>query len=172
MNTTIELQRSLSPQGRWGLWFPVVLATIGVGVLLAGLLSGSIGIFGDTGKVMFADIVSESGREATRLIIFSLLLLVAMRINSWRLQISLGEMKLAALRCLAIVALVEALRVAQVPHGMMRIVFIGASQYIIFTLGVLMLFSFTIREAVLFATACSVGVISLWLGSHLGTWIA
>ena len=107
-----------------------------------------------------------------RLVLCSVLLLLALRIQSWRLHRPLGDLTLALIRCLAVIALVEAVRVAQVQHGPMRIALIGALQYIVFTLCVMMLFASTIRETVLFTLGCTIGVVVLWLGSHLGTWIA
>lgn len=172
LNTPETNQSTDTPTGRWGLWVPTVLATIGAGVLLSGLFARSTGLFGDAMLIEFSDMFAESGKIAVRLVIFSLLLLGAFRINSWRLQQSLGDLKLAALRCLAVVVLVEAVRVTPMQPGLIRVVFIGAAQYMVFTIGVFTLFVFTIKEAVLFGVGCTIGVVVLWLGSQLGTWIA
>ena len=88
------------------------------------------------------------------------------------LQRPLGGILLSALRCLAIIALVEAVRVAQIPHSIMRIILIIAAQYIICSVGVLAMFAMTIREAVLFVSWCTAGAALLWVGAHIGIWIS
>ena len=162
----------VSPNGRGGPWLPVVLAAIGVGVLLSGIFSGATGLYGEIGEVTFADGFKESLREFVRLFLFSVLLLGALRINCWRVRRHLGNVMLAALRCLAVVALIEAVRVAQIPHGPVRVLLIIASQYLVCFIAVLGLFSMSIREAILFVTSCAVVVAVLWLGAQVGTWIA
>ena len=169
--STTALSKPVSPEGRGGLWFPVVLATIGIGVLLSGIFAGSIGLYGDVGNITFSVGLTESGRELVRLVLFSVLLLAALRINCWRVRRPMGNVLLAALRCLAIVSLVEAVRVAQLPHGPVRVLLIITAQYVVCLIIVLGLFVMTIREAFLFVTSCVVGVAALWLGSQIGTWI-
>ena len=162
----------VSPDGRGGPWLPVVLAAIGVGVLLSGIFSGATGLYGEIGELTFWDGLIESSRELVRLFVFSVLLLGALRINCWRVHRHLGNVMLAALRCLAVVALIEAVRVAQIPHGPVRVLLIIAAQYVVCFVVVLGLFSMTIRETILFVTSCTVGVAVLWLGAQVGTWIA
>ena len=168
-NSTTLLE--VSPETRGGPWLPVVLAAIGVGVVLSGIFSGATGLYGDVGTITWSDGFKETGREIARLILFSILLLVALRINCWKIQRPLGGVFLAALRCLAIVALVEAVRVAQIPHGVLRIVLIIAAQYIVCCIAVLTLYSMTIRETVLFVSWCTAGAALLWVGAHIGIWI-
>jgi hypothetical protein len=170
-NPTTLRSKSVSPEGRGGPWFPVVLAAIGIGVLLSGIVAGSIGLYGDVGNITFSDGLIESGRELVRLVLFSVLLLASLRINCWRVRRHMGNVLLAALRCLAIVALVEAVRVVQLPHGPVRVLLIIAAQYVVCLIVVLGLFVMTIREAVLFVTSCVIGIAALWLGSQIGTWI-
>ena len=165
------LAEQVSPETRGGPWLPVVLATIGVGVLLSGIFSGATGLYGDVGAITWSEGFKESGREFARLILFSLLFLAALRVYCWKIQRPIGGVLLAALRCLAIIALVEAVRVAQIPHGLMRILLILAAQYIVCCIGVLALFSMTIRETVLFVSWSTVGAALLWLGAHIGIWI-
>ena len=161
----------VSSNGRGGPWLPVVLAAIGVGVLLSGIFSGATGLYGEIGEITFSDGLTESSRELVRLLVFSLLLLGALRINCWRVHRPLGNVLLGALRCLAVVALIEAVRVAQIPHGPVRILLVITAQYVVCFVAVLGLFTMTIKESVLFATSCTVGVAVLWLGAQIGTWI-
>lgn len=161
----------VSPETRGGPWLPVVLAAIGVGVVLSGIFSGATGLYGDVGTITWSDGLVETGRELARLVLFSILLLVALGINCWKIQRPMGGLLLTALRCLAIVALVEAVRVAQIPHGVMRIILIIGAQYIVCCIAVLGLFSMTIREAVLFVSWCTAGASLLWIGAHIGIWI-
>ena len=152
-NNNINTQSNqISPETRGGPWLPVVLAAIGVGVVLSGIFSGATGLYGDVGTITWSDGFKEAGRELSRLVLFSLLLLAALRIYCWKLQRPLGGILLSALRCLAIIALVEAVRVAQIPHSIMRIILIIAAQYIVCSVGVLAMFAMTIREAVLFVS--------------------
>ncbi len=164
--------QAMSPTGRGGPWVPVVLAAIGVGVLLSGIFAGSTGLYGDVGELTIADGLLEFGRELVRLVLFSCLLLAALRINCWRVRRQLGSLLLASLRCLAVVALVESVRVAQVPHGAVRILLVITAQYVVCCICVFGLFSVSIREAILFVTSCTMGLAILWLGSQVGTWIA
>ena len=69
------------------------------------------------------------------------------------------------------VALIEAVRVAQIPHGPIRVLLIIATQYVVCFVAVIGLFSMTIRESILFVTSCRVGVVVLWLGAQVGSWI-
>jgi len=171
-NNNITTQSNqISPETRGGPWLPVVLAAIGVGVVLSGIFSGATGLYGDVGTITWSDGFKEAGRELSRLVLFSLLLLAALRIYCWKLQRPLGGILLSALRCLAIIALVEAVRVAQIPHSIMRIILIIAAQYIICSVGVLAMFAMTIREAVLFVSWCTAGAALLWVGAHIGIWI-
>lgn len=166
------LKKVVSPDGRGGFWVPIVLAAIGTGILLSGIFSGATGLYGDVGEVSFSDGINESLRELVRLVLFSCLLLAALRINCWRIRRQLGNLLLSALRCLAVVALVEAVRVSQIPHGPLRILLIIATQFVVCCICVLWLFSMTIREVILFVTSCAIGVAILWVGSQVGTWIA
>ena len=161
----------VSTAHRGGPWFPVVLAAIGVGIVLSGIFSGATGLYGDAGTVSLADRFKEVGRELIRLVLFSSLLLIALRVHCWRVKKPLGFVLLAALRCLAIIALIEALRVAQIPHSIMRVILIVAAEYIVCSIGVLALFAMTIRETVLFVSWCTVGAALLWVGAHIGIWI-
>ena len=165
-------QKVLSPLGRGGPWLPAVLASIGAGVMLSGIFAGATGIYGDVGNITIADMARESGRELVRLIVFSSMLLGAIRYQSWRSKRMMGELSLAAIRCIAVVALVEAVRVSQVQYGVLRFVLIGGAQYLLFAVCILSLFAMTIRETVLFTTGCAIGIAFLWVGSHLGTWLS
>ena len=162
---------SVSTDGRGGLWVAVVLAAIGVGIILSGIFTGSTGLYGDTSNITFADGFRELLREGVRIVVFTILLLVALRINCWRVRRQLGNVLLTVLRCLAIVALIEAVRVFQMEHSAVRIVLISTTQYVVCVIAVLSLFVMTIRESVLFTTGCTVGVVLLWLGAHVGIWI-
>ena len=170
-SASVSIANQVSPETRGGPWLPVVLAAIGIGVVLSGIFSGATGLYGDIGPITWSDGFKEAGRELSRLVLFSLLLLVAVRIYCWKIQRPLGGVLLAALRCLAIIALVEAVRVAQIPHSIMRIILIIAAQYIVCSIGVLALFSMTIRETVLFVSWCTAGAALLWFGAHIGIWI-
>ncbi len=163
---------AVSTSGRGGIWLPVVLATIGVGVVLSGIFAGSTGLYGDVGEITFSIGLNESCRELVRLLMFSVLLLAALKINCWRVHRHLGNVLLAAVRCLAVVALIEAVRIVQIPHGPVRFLLVIAAQYVVCFVVILGLFSMTIREAVLFVTSCTVGVALLWLGSEIGMWTA
>jgi hypothetical protein len=169
--TILPTHLEVSPETRGGPWLPVVLAAIGAGVVLSGIFSGATGLYGDVGSPTWSGGLIETGREFARLVLFSILLLVALRINCWKIQRPMGGFLLATLRCLAIVALVEAVRVAQIPHGVMRIILIIGAQYIVCCIAVLGLFSMTIREAVLFVSWCTAGAALLWVGAHIGIWI-
>ncbi|MBC8203338.1 MAG: hypothetical protein H8E91_05865 [Planctomycetes bacterium] len=169
---TLHTNKVVSTNGRGGIWLPVVLATVGVGVVLSGIFAGSTGLYGDVGDVTFSTGLKESGRELVRLIMFSVLLLAALRINCWRVRRHLGNVLLAAVRCLAVIALIEAVRVVQIPHGPVRFLLVIAAQYIVCFVTILGLFLMTIREVILFVTSCTVGVVLLWLGSEIGMWIA
>ena len=162
---------AVSSDTRGGPWLPVVLAAIGVGVVLSGIFSGATGLYGDVGTITLTDGFKETGREFFRLVLFSLLLLVAFRVYCWKVQRPFGNLFLAALRCLAIIALVEAVRVAQIPHSVMRTILIIAAQYIVCSIAVLSLFVMTIRETILFVAWCTAGGALLWAGAHIGIWI-
>jgi hypothetical protein len=161
----------VSPDTRGGPWLPVVLAVIGVSVVLSGIFSGAAGIYGDVDSITWSDGFKEAGREFSRLALFSLLLLAALRIYCWKIHRPLGGVLLAALRCLAIIALVEAVRVVQIPHGIMRIILIIVAQYIVCSIGVLALFSMTIRETIFFVSWCTAGAALLWVGAFIGIWM-
>jgi hypothetical protein len=164
--------QTVSTENRGGPWFPIVLIAIGVGIVLSGIFTGASGLYGDDGAITWTDGFKEAGREFARLILFSVLLLAALRVNCWRVRRPFGNILLAALRCIAIIALIESVRVAQIPSGVERILLISAGQYIICSIGVIALFSMTIRETVLFVSWCTVGTVLLWVGAHLGIWIA
>jgi hypothetical protein len=162
---------AVSSEHRGGIWLPVVLAAIGAGVVLSGIFSGATGLYGDVGAITWSDGFNEAGKELFRYVLFSLLLLVAFRIYCWKTQRPFGNILLAALRALAVISLVEAVRVAQIPHGVLRMVLIVAAQYIVCSIVVFSLFVMTIRETVLFVTWCTAGAALLWAGAHIGIWI-
>ena len=170
-STQSQTTHMVSTGHRGGPWLPAVLATIGIGIVLSGIFSGATGLYGDAGTVSLADGFKEASIEFIRLVLFSLLLLIALRVHCWRAQKPLGFILLAALRCLAIIALIEAVRVAQIPHSITRVILIIATQYIVCSIGVLALFAMTIREAVLFVSWCTIGGALLWIGAHIGIWI-
>ena len=169
---TAEINSFVSTNSRGGLWLPVVLGAFGVGVVLSGIFTGSVGLYGDINDVTMSDGFKLATRELFRIVVFSLLLLGALHINSWRMRRQMGNLLMNTIRCLAIVSLLEAIRVAQIDQGVLRTVFISASQYVVCVILVLSLFKLTIREAFLFVTGCAAGVMVLWLGAHLGIWIA
>jgi hypothetical protein len=154
-----------------GILLPAVLATAGFGVVLYGLFTGSSGLYGDSQEVTFSDGLYEFWRELVRIVVFSLLLLTAVRINCWRLRVPLGKVLLAALRCLAIVVLIEAVRVLQLEHNVSRLILISMAQFVICAAVVVLFFTSTIRDAIVFTLGCTVGVVLLWLGAHVGIWI-
>jgi len=169
---TIHTIKAISTNGRGGIWLPAILATVGVGVVTSGIVAGSTGLYGDVGEVTFSIVLKESGRELIRLVLFSMLLLTALKINCWRVRRHLGNVLLAAVRCLAVIALIESVRVVQIPHGPVRFLLVIAAQYIVCFTTILGLFSMTIRDTILFVTSCTIGVALLWLGSEIGIWIA
>lgn len=166
-----EVTTAVSSEHRGGIWLPVVLAAIGAGVVLSGIFSGATGLYGDVGSITWSDGFNEAGKELFRFILFSLLLLAAFRVYCWKIQRPFGNVLLAALRCLAVISLVEAVRVAQIPHSMMRMVLIVAAQYIVCSISVLSLFVMTIKDTVIFVSWCTVGAALLWAGAHIGIWI-
>jgi|TARA_B110000196_G_scaffold42227_1_gene32476 phosphatidylserine synthase len=175
MSDTNETQlerHAISGETRGGVWVPVVLATIGVGVLLSGIFTGAIGLYGDVPQITFGIGIQESARVATRLVLFALLLLAALRIHCWRVRRPLGNVLLAALRCLAVISLIEAIRVVQIDPIYVRIPLITLAQLIIAVATILGLFVLTLRETILFVVWCSVGTALLWGGAQIGTWIA
>jgi hypothetical protein len=153
-------------------WLPVVLIAIGIGVLLSGIFTGAIGLYGDVPQITFGLGVQESAREATRLVLFSLLLLAALRIHCWRVRRHLGNIVLAALRCLAVISLLEAIRVVQIEHIYVRVPLITLAQLVIASATILGLFVMGLRETLLFVLWCTVGTALLWGGAQIGTWIA
>jgi len=162
---------AISPAGRGGPWMAVVLATIGVGIILSGAVAGSPGLIEDAGRAGFWERLAEAARECVRIVIFSGLLLAAVHAWAWRARRPVGDLLLASARCLAVIAIVEAVRVVHVP-GAARPLLIGAAQFLLLTGGLLGFFRLSIREATLLAVGCGIGIITLWLGAHLGTWIA
>ncbi len=162
---------AISPAGRGGPWMAVVLATIGVGVILSGTIAGSPGLIEDAGRAGFWERLAEAARECVRIVIFSGLLLSAVHAWAWRVRRPVGDLLLAAVRCLAVIAIVEAVRVVDV-SGAARPLLIGAAQFLLLAGGLLGLFRLSIRDATLLAAGCAIGILTLWLGAHLGTWIA
>ena len=169
---TLKTIKVVSTNGRGGVWLPAILATVGVGVVISGIFAGSTGLYGDVGELTFSIGLKESGRELVRLVLFSILLLAALKINCWRVRRHLGNVLLAAVRCLAVIALIESVRVVQIPHGPVRFLLIVAAQYVVCFITILGLFSMNIRDTILFVTSCTLGVVLLWLGSEIGIWIA
>ena len=161
----------ISPPNRGGIWLAVTFAAIGVGVLLSGLFSGSTGFYGDSGHVGFADTASELLRECGRVIVLTLLLLLAIRIEAWRKRLVFGGIILAFTRCLAIVVCVEALRVIQLNTVIERFIVMSILQYVVFTLGIISLFTLSIKEAVKFSAICVCFLITLYFSMHLGIWL-
>ena len=161
----------LSPNNRGGIWLAIVFSAIFVGVIWSGILAGSIGMYGDTGDVSLQDTFGETIKEACRLILFAALLCVALRVYSWKDHRPLGAPVLLLVRCLAIVAAIEAVRIAQIPHGISRLVLISVAQYVIFVIGVFTLLSFRMKESIVFVTSCSVGITLIWLGTQISTWL-
>ncbi len=162
---------AVSSEHRGGIWLPVVLAAIGAGVVLSGIFSGATGLYGDVGTITWSDGFSEAGKELFRFVLFSLLLLAAFRVYCWKAQRPFGNLLLAAVRCLAVISLVEAVRVAQIPHSVMRMVLIIAAQYIVCSVVILSLFVMTIKDTVLFVSWCTIGAAFLWAGAHIGIWL-
>ena len=169
----IQLQpkKPFSDSNHGGILLSAVLATVGFGVVLYGIFTGSSGLYGAASKITFSDGLYEFWHELVRLVVFSLLLLGAVRINCWRLRVPLGKVLLAALRCLAIVVLIEAVRVLQLDHNVSRLILISVAQFVICTAAVTMFFASTIRESIVFTLGCAIGVVLLWLGAHVGIWI-
>lgn len=171
---TINQQKNKKPFSdlkHGGILLPAVLATAGFGILLYGIFTGSSGLYGDVQEVTFSAGLYEFWRELVRIVVFSLLLLTAVRINCWRLRVPLGKVLLAALRCLAIVVLIEAVRVLQLEHNVSRLILISMAQFVICAAVVVLFFTSTIRDAIVFTLGCTVGVVLLWLGAHVGIWI-
>jgi len=50
----LNTNKAVSPDGRGGVWLPVILATVGVGVVLSGIFAGSTGLYGDVGEITFS----------------------------------------------------------------------------------------------------------------------
>lgn len=161
----------ISPQNRGGIWLAIVIASIAVGVIWSGIFSGSTGIFGDSGVVTFQDVIHESIREICRLLIFTTLLCLGFQVYSWKDHRHLGKLSLMFMRCLAIIAAIESVRIAQIPHGMMRIILLSIVQYVLFAIGVFSLFAMHFKQAVAFTTVCTVGVLLIWLGTQISTWM-
>ena len=168
---TPETSALISPHGRGGIWLAVVVAAIFVGVIWSGIFAGSNGIYGDSGDVSIRDTLGESTKEVCRLILFTALFLIALRVYSWKDHRPLGALVLLMARCLAIVSAIEAVRIAQIPHGISRLLLISIAQYVIFVIGVFALFSFRLKESIVFATSCSVGVALIWLGTQISSWL-
>ncbi|MDP6601882.1 MAG: hypothetical protein QGH76_06255 [Phycisphaerales bacterium] len=162
----------LSPSGRGGPWLAVVIAAIGVGIVLSGIVAGSPGLFEGDGTLTLGDRLTETSRVSVRILLFAALVLAAMTVDAMRLRRPLGDWLLAAVRCLAIVAIVEAIRIVNMPHGAERIVVLGAAQYLAFAIACMGFFRLGLRESVVFTTACTIGAVILWLGAQLGTWLA
>ena len=163
---------ALSTNGRGGVWLPIVLTSIGVGVLLSGIFTGAVGLFGDSGNVTVADGFREAGREAVRLIVFTVLFVIALTIYGWKTHRHVGNHFYSLLRCLAVVALLEAVRVVQIEPLYVRIPVISVLQFILVVVSMFGLFALTLRESVLFTIWCTVGAVLLWLGAHIGIWVS
>ena len=166
-----QSKKPFSNSNQGGHLLPAVLATAGFGVVLYGIFTGSSGLYGDAPKITLSDGLYEFWRELVRLVVFSLLLLGAVRIHCWRLQVPLGKVLLAALRCLAIVVLIEAVRVLQLDHNISRLLLISLAQSVVCVAAVTVFFASTIRDSIVFTLGCTIGVALLWLGAHVGIWI-
>jgi hypothetical protein len=156
---------------RGGVWLPTSLASIGFAIILYGIFAGSPGLFQGKTDIAFEDRLQELWRELVRLVVFSLLLLAAVKINAWRLRRSFGNLLITSLRCLAIVSLIEAMRVVQLDQGVVRILLLSTSKFILCCISMVAFFGITIRESVVFTTGCTIGALLLWLGAHIGMWI-
>ena len=167
----LQVIQPFSDEKHGGVLLPAIFGTLGIGIVLYGIFMGSTGLYGDTSAITFTDGVYEFWRELVRILVFSLLFLAAIRVNCWRMRRPLGELVLAALRCLAIVVLIEAVRVVEMEHGIARIVLISTTQFVVCSVAVVMFFASTIRESILFSIGCTIGVVLLWLGAHVGIWI-
>jgi hypothetical protein len=156
---------------RGGVWLPTSLASIGFAIILYGIFAGSPGLFQGKTDIAFEDRLQELWRELVRLVVFSLLLLAAVKINAWRLRRSFGNLLIMSLRCLAIVSLIEAMRVAQLDQGFVCILLLSTLKFIVCCIAMIVFFGRTIRESAMFTTGCTIGVLLLWLGAHIGMWI-
>ncbi len=170
-HTNTQTRAFISPPTRGGIWCAVTFAAIGAGVLLSGLLSGAIGFYGDAGHVGVTETAHELLREGGRVLILSLLLLFALRIEAWRRRIEFGTLILATVRCLCIVLCVEALRVIQLQSGIGRMVVVSILQYVVLTIGIVSFFAFTIKDAVKFSALCVCVLITLYISMYLGFWL-
>ncbi len=171
MSDNQKTKEFISPPIRGGIWVGVTFAAIGVGVLLSGLFSGSTGFYGDSGHVGFTDTAHELLRECGRVIVLTILLLLAIRIEAWRKRVEFGGIILAFTRCLAIVLCVEALRVVQLHSGISRLIVMSIMQYALLTIGIISFFAFSIKEAVKFSGVCVCFLITLYFSMHLGIWL-
>jgi hypothetical protein len=166
-----QVIQPFSDEKHGGVLLPAIFGTLGFGILLYGIFMGSTGLYGDTSEITFADGVYEFWRELVRILVFSLLLLAAIRVNCWRMRRPLGKLFLAALRCLAIVVLIDSVRVVEMEHGLARVTLVSIAQFVVCSAAVTMFFASTVRESILFSIGCTVGVVLLWLGAHVGIWI-
>jgi hypothetical protein len=112
----LQVIQPFSDEKHGGVLLPAIFGTLGFGILLYGIFMGSTGLYGDTSEITFADGAYEFWRELVRILVFSLLLLAAIRVNCWRMRRPLGKLFLAALRCLAIVVLIDSVRVVEMEH--------------------------------------------------------
>ncbi len=171
MSDNQKSEAFISPPNRGGIWLAVTVTAIGSGVLLSGLLSGSTGFYGDAGHVGITETAHELFREGGRIIVLSLLLMLALRIEAWRKRVEFGGLILTATRCLAIVLCAEALRVIQLQSGIGRVIVMSIIQYVLFTIGIISFFTCSIKEAVKFSAICVCFLIALYFSMHLGIWL-
>ncbi len=171
MSDNLKTTAFISPPNRGGIWLAVTFAAIGAGVLLSGLFSGSTGFYGDSGHVGFTDTAHELLRETGRVIVLTILLLLAIRIEAWRKRVQFGGVILVFTRCLSIAVCAESIRVIQLNTGIGRLIVMSILQYVVFTLGIISLFTFSIKEAVKFSAICVCFLIALYFSMHLGIWL-
>ncbi len=175
MTESIDEQANInaasSKSNRGGIWLPTTIAAVGFGIVLYGIFTGANGLYKSGVEVTVEIGLQEFWRELVRLVVFSLLFLAAVRINCWRLRRRFGNLPIVALRCLAAVSLIEAVRVVQMDHGIARVLLLSTSQFALCCIAMIGFFGITIREAVVFVTGCTIGVLLLWLGAHVGMWI-
>jgi hypothetical protein len=170
-NEQADINATSSKTNRGGIWLPTTLAAVGFGIVLYGIFTGATGLYKSGIEVTVEIGLQEFWRELVRLVVFSLLFLAAVRINCWRVRRIFGNLPIVALRCLATVSLIEAVRVVQMDHGVARILLLSTSQFALCCIAMVGFFGITIREAAVFTTGCTIGVLLLWLGAHVGMWI-
>ena len=161
----------ISPLGRGGMLLAVPCLSIGLGIVLSGLLSGSPGFYGFDGNFSTSDIFYETTKEMVRVLILALLLLIGIFVESLRKHYAFGSLFLGLIRCITTVLFIECIRIVQLPEGIIRLISISIMQFFIFNIGILLFFSFTLQDAVKFTVSFILGLILLYLFVQLGHWI-